>query len=250
MKKTLLTLFVAGAVTTIAGAQQNPILTPIRCPVPEKTWNFPAKPGTDEWVALGTREERLRVSQIPDEILRTISTEELVRLCLNFPFRVDFFLHNNRQQGVNKIASEFNGLQELFSRKDNIQYLLVLLENKELETALGDETLNHGRFALEFSLVEIMLAQESVLTNATPEQRANIASIALRNLNVKEQHYQIFGRSGLETTAYLLYANLRSLDSCGDLSPDLELFFNAGGLLFKPELLEKLRQNYTKTINR
>jgi len=213
-------------------------------------WDYPIKPGTEEWVALGTRVERLRISQIPDEILKTISTENLVMLCLNYPFRIDFFLHNNRQKGIKKIAAEFNGLQELFFRKDNVQYLFVLLKNKELDVILGNETLDRGEFALEISLIETILAHESILANATSEQQANIASIALKNLNIKERHTEVFGHSGLETTAYLLYASLRNLNNFDSLNPDLELFFSAGGSFFKPELLEKLRQNYTITINR
>ena len=43
----------------------------------DEPYEYPVVPGTEEWVALDTFEEKLELSQIPDEILQEMTTELL-----------------------------------------------------------------------------------------------------------------------------------------------------------------------------
>ncbi len=54
-----------------------------------KSWDYPIKPGTEAWQALSTHEDMLKACQIPAEILKTVSTEELIELCLAYPLLGD-----------------------------------------------------------------------------------------------------------------------------------------------------------------
>ena len=52
----------------------------------EKTiWDYPVKPGMKEWATFETREQMAKACQIPFDVLNTISTKELVTVCLNYP---------------------------------------------------------------------------------------------------------------------------------------------------------------------
>lgn len=48
----------------------------------QTTWDYPIKPGTDEWAKLDTHEEKVEVSQIPDDVLTSLSTVDLYKLVI------------------------------------------------------------------------------------------------------------------------------------------------------------------------
>ena len=97
-----------------------------------KSWDYPIKPGTEAWQALSTHEDMLKACQIPAEILKTVSTEELIELCLAYPLLGDIFAYNGIQEGISKVSARFNGLQELFKRKDNASLLFEKMKKQEL----------------------------------------------------------------------------------------------------------------------
>ena len=74
-----------------------------------KSWDYPIKPGTEAWQALSTHEDMLKACQIPAEILKTVSTEELIELCLAYPLLGDIFAYNGIQEGISKVSARLTG---------------------------------------------------------------------------------------------------------------------------------------------
>jgi carbonic anhydrase len=48
-------------------------------------WDYPVKPGTKKWNELKTEKERINAVQIPDDVLDSMTTEDMVDACINFP---------------------------------------------------------------------------------------------------------------------------------------------------------------------
>jgi carbonic anhydrase len=44
-------------------------------------WDYPVKPGSEEWAAFTTGLQMQKVCQIPENILEQLSTNELVVIC-------------------------------------------------------------------------------------------------------------------------------------------------------------------------
>ena len=82
------------------------------------TWDYPIKPGSKEWLAVSDFSKRLELLNIPAPLLKKMSTEELVKSCLNYPEYRLIFTRNDLQSGYNFIRSSFNGFVELESRPD------------------------------------------------------------------------------------------------------------------------------------
>lgn len=61
----------------------------------EVTWDFPVKPGTAEWKSLKDRYEQMKACQIPDDVLPSLSTEQMIELCLSYPLLIDILAFNN-----------------------------------------------------------------------------------------------------------------------------------------------------------
>ena len=87
-------------------------------------WDYPAKPGTEEWNNLEGHQERINTCQIPEEILTSLSTEDLTKICLQYPFLLDFYLYNSYELGLDALFRQFNGIRELFTREDVSNALL------------------------------------------------------------------------------------------------------------------------------
>ena len=79
---------------------------------------YPVLPGTDAWNALGSHADMLAVCQIPEDILKNLTTRELLEVVLDYPLMVDMHVYSTMEQGFRSVMRQFNGLQELVSRPD------------------------------------------------------------------------------------------------------------------------------------
>ena len=87
-------------------------------------WDYPIKPETEEWDRM-TYPEQLDACQIPEEVLTSLSTEDLTKICLQYPFLLEtLFLGSHYEQGLNSIFRNFNGIRKLFQREDVAKELL------------------------------------------------------------------------------------------------------------------------------
>ena len=211
------------------------------------SWDYPVKPGTEEWKALFTHKKMIEACQIPFDVLKSLTTKELINLCINYPLQFDFVAYDNMQTGVKKASLTFNGLQELYQRNDNAPCLLDFLRNNRLDTATFKSlpVLQIGELIAKQSLAETMLSQDLVLANASVEQQLEMASFAMKNLAIKVQTPQAYSRISVEASAYLLCANLKRLNNGNDLDPDLEIFLTTGTIQ-DVVLIEKINQHCSK----
>lgn len=77
-------------------------------------YDYPIKPGTEEWKNLKTGKEMTEACPIPPEILLKLSTEALGITCLKYPLYLDIFFSANLQTGIEFAIKRFNGLTEFF----------------------------------------------------------------------------------------------------------------------------------------
>ncbi|MDL2247233.1 hypothetical protein LJC05_00690 [Bacteroides sp. OttesenSCG-928-J23] len=212
-------------------------------------WDYPIKPGTEKWEKLENHAEMIEVCQIPNGILKSMITSDLITICLDYPLQTTFYANNNLQEGIKNVAAKFNGLQELFLRKDNAECLFEILKAKNTEKIVADGSLSilkRGEMIVRQSLVEALLSHELILANMSIEQQKDIATIAIRNMTIKEQKPEVYSKYSLESSAYHLCAILKKIDK-NSFTPNMESFFKSGTLQ-NVTLLDELKQNYFKSI--
>ena len=90
----------------------------------ELSWDYPIKPGMEEWKQLTTYKEMLEACEIPDHILSSLSTKELAAICLHYPLLINMFAHNIPDNGIDFLFNDFNGIRELFRRDAGAKELL------------------------------------------------------------------------------------------------------------------------------
>ena len=158
-------------------------------------YEFPIKQGTKEWEQFEKIEDRIAALQIPDVVLKKLSTESLLETCLKFPYLTDIFFYDNYQLGFEALMNEFNGFQELIKRSDLINVLIKKSQNfkEDVRSIRLQNDIEIGRFSFRHFVLGFMLAQDIVLENLSLEQEKQLILLSTENKNIKKSYSDIFG---------------------------------------------------------
>jgi hypothetical protein len=117
------------------------------------------------------------------------------------------FLGNDYQHGFEWLTAEFNGLRELFKRRDLTDVLLKKYGSLTAEvTGIRLLTsIEQGEFTFRHFALEWMLAQDAVCRNLSLEQEKQLFLLSFEHKKIKRQYADIFGNLN-DIPANLLYA--------------------------------------------
>jgi len=135
-------------------------------------WDYPVKPGMEEWQALDGYPEMVDICQIPEDILFCLSTENLMKLCLQYPLFKDIYLFNFIDTGLNKLFNEFNGIREFYKREDMLKELLKYYQDTMQNLSIADA--EDIRFQFFVSDLEILLSRYHSQNNDAQENYKKI----------------------------------------------------------------------------
>jgi hypothetical protein len=138
-------------------------------------YDYPIKPGSKEWENLKTYYDVLPVIMIPDDVLKNISTRDLIQTCLNYPLKHNMFVFGSINYGFIHICQTFNGVRELMKREDAANELLI--KYKDIDpTDINDNWLFIDKYfyAMEFDMLEVILAQDTILNKLSMNELDNL----------------------------------------------------------------------------
>lgn len=75
----------------------------------------------DEWKELYTQEEMIAACQIPDKLLKKLTTYELLKLTEEYPLLGNIYSGNTMEEGFQYVVDSFNGLRTLLERADCLE---------------------------------------------------------------------------------------------------------------------------------
>lgn len=171
------TLFLNIGFTEAKNNHHNPVIA--------KSYDFPVKPGSNEWKNLSSKEEKLKLTQIPENDLKNLSTSDLIETVLNYPLISDLFVFDSYEQGFKAVSSNFNGLSELVKREDAGTHLIQAyseLKSSQKKKKVSDET------RIKLMVLEILLTQNEFASKLTPEE---LESFHAETKNKIEDHVSI-----------------------------------------------------------
>lgn len=169
-----------------------------------EVYDWPLKPGMAKWKDLTTHAQMLQVLQIPINKLQMMSTKSLAQTCLNYPLFPDIWAFNSLQDGMTHVITGFNGLQELL-RRDNMGaelfkiYKMMNPHNFDQNWSLFEK----GKYSAEFAKIEILMAQEEILSSLKQNERAMLLCEALNKKKAMQQ-YAIYDKKNQEPNTYLI----------------------------------------------
>jgi len=119
-------------------------------------WDYP-----EEWRLLPI-EQRADALQIPENVLNCLSTEELAKLCLLYPALENLFSFDLLDDGLDELFTEFNGVRELFKRKDAAKYLTERY-NKLIQNILNGLPMRSAFYKSEILLSRVEEQDDKIL---------------------------------------------------------------------------------------
>ncbi len=205
-------------------------------------WDYPIKPGTEEWANFKSGQEMIDACQIPENILKNFSTSRLAHLCLNYPLLGDILFFDNYQEGFERISANFNGFSELFEREDAGTELLKLYQEFDLESfkkSNGKEKTN----VFYDMCIDIVIAQPIFLEKLELQQETYLVNESVNRLSMRQK----IGDSSYRqrTTAVILSRiltkNGAALKEVNQFGKDKYLLLNNYYILENVDMIEKIK---------
>lgn len=207
-------------------------------------YDWPLKPGMIQWKELETHDEKLKVLQIPAEILSKMPTKDLALTCLNYPLFPDIWAFNSLQDGMERVISGFNGLQEFLQCKDaGVELFSIYKKMDPHRFEEGWSGLQKGQYTSEFAKIEILLAQDAILSALKQNERFLLLKEAVIKQRAMKQ-YPMFDKRNQEPNAYLLAKiihkdNLILFNQVSQQKPELQTFLQRGSMV-STEIVDKI----------
>ena len=155
-----------------------------------------------EWAKISTGAEMVSVCQIPDSIIKSLTTSALAQTCLNYPL---FFQHtalNDERKAIKEMINEFNGLRELSLREDGLKELIKLykgipvIKEKYLQS-------NSDDVPYKTIYLELILSSDIFMDKASENDLNEIKEAFLNKYTKKLDHQDIHSLYSIRKTLLL-----------------------------------------------
>ena len=191
-------------------------------------YEYPIKPGTDEWKNFRTQEAMIAACQIPDKVLNELTTEALAKSCLQYPMFPQINAYNNTQQGFERLASKFNGFKELMNRPGGYTALFQIYKEMNPSGFSKDWSLiERGRFIQKFQYIEMLLSQKAIVSKMDLKSKKALLHECQKKYRTKFEYQDSYSLVGLSHTSYVMI-NILNSDNAGKsiIDKDLKEFSN------------------------
>ncbi len=149
-------------------------------------WKYPIVPGTKEWTELKSQEKIIAVQQIPEIILKKMTTEEVYHAWLDLPGRMEILAFNSMQIGFNLVKKRYNVLNELLNRKDAGSVILSKFDKlSPLDLKKEWDSNTKGKFITDFAFDELLLSQPEILESLSKKQKKDLFEKSKKDLGNK-----------------------------------------------------------------
>ncbi|MCI8339312.1 MAG: hypothetical protein HFH62_11675 [Lachnospiraceae bacterium] len=97
------------------------------------SYHYPVTDHDKEWDEMDTWEEKYTACQIPEEIMKKLDTDKLLKLVLEFPMLDEIMFTDSYFEWITKFcAPHFNGMHELINRPDFYETVLAYYEKLKI----------------------------------------------------------------------------------------------------------------------
>jgi len=194
---------------------------------PQETWNYPLRPGMPEWKDLKNYPEMIKACQIPSTILSSVSTDQLVDLCINYPLVLNITAYNSILDGFKKYEKDFNGFQELLRREDIATILVNKYKSEDplkIETELDSFKEKFG-YAIRLTMLELFLCHEQILGKLDHTQKVNLAIDYRIKKSQKYNSISMYRDFGLQTISLAIIQLVESEEFSIDQTINMDLIY-------------------------
>ena len=92
-------------------------------------YEYPLTPEDPEWKTIQLKDEKVAKCQIPENILKRMTTLALLETVLNYPYFKDYITFDNYEIAARMMEENFNGFASLLQREDLTEVLIMRYNN-------------------------------------------------------------------------------------------------------------------------
>lgn len=151
----------------------------------------------ERWRQFKTLEEMMEACQLPQQMLDTISTEGLIKLCYDYPLHSIYLAYNNQSEGINVITSNFNGFHELKNRPDATEKIIDFYDNLYLPVYLSASSNENDFTILKLNYIENILASNLLPEIQSPENKEKLEQAIQKKIQLKRSAPEIYSTYSL-----------------------------------------------------
>jgi hypothetical protein len=207
---------------------------------------FPVRPGMQEWKNFTSHNQMVTACWVPEDILENMSTAGLVETVVNYPLGGDYGSSIDFQEGVDRVSRQFNGLAELFRRDDAEVQLLAKYRTMNPQ-AIGTNWSNSQRFEYKLQIcnIELILAQNSLISQLNTDGLRDLVSEALVKYRVKQQGESAWDPVLLNSNMWILARAMHHMNYAPFLEKEnndrvVKIFVKGGGFVLDKAQQEEL----------
>jgi len=201
---------------------------------------YPIRPGSEAWLNLDNRTERLEALSVPADILEEMCTHGLVYTCMYYPLFITDLNACNSPRDCFLGLCYVNSFDELTKRED------AGIELFNYYKILTDTTLNNIKpigYTIQIYSVELFFSQQEFISKLNRELSNEVLLTAYNNLLIKEKivREMTIYAANLFLTSNILYYNIKYqplIDFIDNNNP-LFIFYNPD--LWNEDLIDSLR---------
>lgn len=211
-------------------------------------YQYPVRPGTDQWKALNSTVEKIAICQLPESLVKNISTRDLLISCLNYPLLNNYTASNSAYDGLLNIIKTFNGLSEFLERSDAHQILLDYYISDK--TSDINRKLDKGGYTFISSAIELLLCHENIVNRFNQNEQKRVLKLLLLKYQEKEQFKEYFGFYGKMTTAFVATKYIERLDKQFLILNDRQKLFSEKMLMIDLKVVDELLITINDYVNK
>jgi hypothetical protein len=154
----------------------NDKLKCMNMPRPKGSYNYPVYPGTKEWKQFKTNNEMIDACQVPEEILKKMSTQAVIQALWEHPllFLNLLMLFNHQYQAdFERLFFPNNAYKELTARADAGKCLL--------ERLVAADPLNPPPIYIFYNAFEVLFFQTIFLSQLNDKEKKTAIETAVKN---------------------------------------------------------------------
>ncbi|GHT58233.1 hypothetical protein AGMMS50239_02410 [Bacteroidia bacterium] len=147
-------------------------------PRPADSYNYPVYPGMEEWAQFKTVWEMVNACQVPEDILKTMSTQAVIQAIWEYPFLFDILHRFEYQSDFEGTFLKNNAYNELIKRTDAGTALL--------ERMLALDPVKWGPW-FGPKAFEVLTSQAVFLSQLDDDAKKKLIKVTLKNDELRQK---------------------------------------------------------------
>lgn len=210
---------------------------------------YPIRPGSEEWKALKTSEEMVKVTQMPQDVINNMSTIGLFESVVENPLFVELSLSSTPKYFYDYHKTTSEAMIELLSR-ENVGSTLI---SRYAEMCWSCKENNYsyyngkgGNIIGSYASIELLLAQEDIFSKASRNEHKILGQVLISNHeeNDIDRQNSNFCFDAWIAANLMDYYNYRGFNNLLENNDSVKLFLGSGYISSDSSLYDQIFKQF------